>query len=182
MKLHLKNSQILYLDIQVKPKKKKPPPNRFPWYIFLVGLIGISIVFMAKRPFVVYDDNGQPQLSEWRKEKLEKELKNLEHAEQYVLLATMSGTYPCFSCIDKATIRLRKNQIWKYGITTKGKEGRYEENWLRTMNLKYVIQFEGTITECLREERIKIYNYAIHPENIIRKKPLIRPPGNKNDS
>jgi hypothetical protein len=45
--------------------------------------------------------------------------------------------------------------------------------------LQYVIQFEGTEEECLIREREKIYHYALLPENLARKIPLIRPPGNK---
>ncbi len=182
MILHLKNEHLLFAEIKTKPPPKTTTPNPYPWYILLFLLMGIAIVYMSKKPFIEYDDNGQPQLAEWRQEKLNKELEDLEEAEQYVLLASKSGIYPCYSCIDKTTIKLYVGQTWKYGITTKGKKGRYDDSWLKTMNLKYVIQFEGSISECLREERIKIYHYALHPENIVREKPLIRPPGNKNDS
>ena len=183
MILHLKNNLQFYSEIRIEPPKLPSSPNPLPFIIILmITIITLGIVYMGKKPFIEYDSEGNPKLAEWRKEKLIKELDDFESAEQYVLFASMSGVFPCYSCVGKKTIYLHTGQIWKYGITTKSQSGRYTNNWLEKMNLKYQIQFEGTIPECLREERIKIYSYAIHPENIIRKKPLIRPPGNKNDS
>jgi hypothetical protein len=48
-------------------------------------------------------------------------------------------------------------------------------------DLFFVTQFRGTYSECLKEEKRKIYLYALLPENQARRIPLIRPPGNKND-
>ncbi len=50
---------------------------------------------------------------------------------------------------------------------------------LNNTQLRFVVQAEGTEKEMLIEERNKIYSYAISSENLIRKEPLLLPPGNK---
>lgn len=45
----------------------------------------------------------------------------------------------------------------------------------------YLVQYKGSIQECLKQEKTKIFNYATLPENLKRETPIIRPPGNKID-
>ncbi|MEK7255177.1 MAG: hypothetical protein AAB316_10565 [Bacteroidota bacterium] len=130
--------------------------------------------------FLVLDKEGNPRLSEKRQKKLDKDPRNFEQAEQYVLLAGEDGWYPCFNCPGTQTIYLLKFQIWKYGVTTLGEKGRYGAS-LEGKELIYFIQLRATLPECLREERRKIIGYGVHPENLARDVPLIRPPGNKRD-
>ena len=68
--------------------------------------------------------------------------------------------YPCYSCVASKTIFLNKGETWKYGMTTKGKNGRYG-NKLEPLNLLYIVQFKGTIEQCLKEERRKIYRIRL---------------------
>jgi len=130
--------------------------------------------------FLDQDEDGNPILSEERQQKLDKELQELEEAEQYALVVERPGYYPCFSCTDANRIFLNKGETWKYGMTTKKESGRYGLS-LQGTGLAYVVQFVGNVQECLAEEKRKIFNYAVLPENIKRRKPLIRPPGNKID-
>jgi hypothetical protein len=111
---------------------------------------------------------------------MEKELWELENAEQYVLLARNSGHFPCYSCGRQAKIFLFAGEVWRYGVTRKGEKGRYSTG-LPHKELIYLIQYEGTLQDCLKQEKMKIYRYALLPENIKRTPPLIRPPGNKRD-
>ena len=173
-----KNERVIETFIPQKNPDSNSP-HLFP--LFLLLMITILAYNMAKKPFIEVDEKGTTKLAEWREEKLAKELDDLEEAEQYVLLARRSGMYPCFSCVGSNVIYLRRNQIYKYGFTTKGKRGRYQ-NSLEGKNLRYVVEYTGTITECMRQEKIKIYRYALLPENLERKTPLIRPPGNKQDN
>ncbi len=122
----------------------------------------------------------KPELAPWRKEKFERELQELDDAEQYVLMVRIPGTFPCYSCVDKTEIFLTAGEVWRYGVTRKGQDGRYRDG-LPYSNLVYLAQFQGTLQECLKEEKQKIYHYPLLPENLKRKKPLIRPPGNKRD-
>jgi len=171
-----------------KPKittTKKKIGNTFPQgpQLFIILLVSVLIgIILFARPFYEYDEEGNPQLAPWRADKLLKELSNLDEAEQYVLLARINGNYPCYSCEhNQAKIYLNRGEIWKYGTTTKGESGRYRKT-LEGMNLVYWTQFRGGLLECLKEEKIKIYYYALLPENLIRTIPLIRPPGNKQDN
>jgi len=121
-----------------------------------------------------------------RVQKLEKGLLKLENAEQYALKSIEKGDFDCFNCAalfyTNKRITLQKNDVWKYGVTELGqKERGYSDDWLIENSLKYIIQFQGNIKKCLVEERKNIFNYALLPENLERKRPIIRPPGNKND-
>ncbi|MEL7119451.1 MAG: hypothetical protein AAFO07_08425 [Bacteroidota bacterium] len=166
------------------PKKElKPVPNfkrklrNLRIWMLVIGCAALVIYFS----FIQKTLDGTYELSEQRKAKLEKELEELENAEQYVLLASQNGYYPCFSCVEKNTIFLNIGQVWRYGVTQKGERGRYGSSLLE-QRLLYVPQYQGLLQECLREEKIKIYNYALLPENLSRQLPLIRPPGNKQDN
>jgi len=152
------------------------------WFLILlaiVSLIGI-VAHWKEADFLDEDEAGKPILSEKRKEKLDKALKELDEAEQYVLLATREGYYPCYNCGDNLQIYLNVDEVWRYGSTRKKEIGRYGKS-LEGKNLLYVTEYVGTLTECEKRELEKIYNYATLPENLKRTKPLIRPPGNKID-
>mgnify|MGYP006309620395 CR=1 FL=1 len=141
---------------------------------------GGLVLLMSGEDFIIWRD-GKPALSPARKGKLDRELEAFENAEQYALIAEVPGQYPCFNCPEATEIFLLPGEVWKYGVTTKGREGRYVQG-LPFANLLYIIEFEGTLQKCLQEEKLKIYQYALLPENLKRKKPLIRPPGNKRDN
>lgn len=130
--------------------------------------------------FLEFNENGRPILAPFRRAKLERELSELENAEQYALLAARAGDYPCYNCPGKSTIFLESGMVFKYGVTRKGEDLRYG-TWHIDHHLLYVIQFTGTWQDCLAEEKRKIYYYATLPENLRRAVPLIRPPGNKID-
>ncbi|HOY21386.1 MAG TPA: hypothetical protein PLC89_28995 [Haliscomenobacter sp.] len=127
-----------------------------------------------------WDESGIPKLTEKRQKKLEKAVRELEKAEQYALLVEIPGYYPCYSCKDTSHIFLNISELWRYGSTVKKEEGRYRKT-LKRKGLAYRTQFVGNIFECKKQELIKIYNYPTLPENLRRKVPLIRPPGNKID-
>ena len=159
------------------------PPPRLPILVLVLlaagTALGTLLLFAGEQDFLVRK-NGEPELSPTRQAKMDRELEALENAEQYALLAGTSGYFPCYSCGTESRIFLHFGEVWRYGTTGKGQEGRYPDG-LPAGNLAYVTQFRGTLQECLREEKIKIYSYAVLPENLKRHQPLIRPPGNKMD-
>jgi len=173
------NSDI-YDSLTVIKKNKKKQPSPTSLFIGLVILVVVFILYNSK-PFIEYDENSNPILAPWREEKLIKAIEDLNEAEQYVLTAKLSTFYPCYSCAKSTTIYLEKGMVYKYGFTTKGQLGRYK-NSLQGKNLLYFTQLKGTIEACMKEERRKIYYYALLPENLSRANPLIRPPGNKQDN
>ena len=137
-------------------------------------------VLMGEQDFIIWKD-GEPDLAPWRKAKLEQELEELDSAEQYVLFVRIPGYYPCYSCFGEEEIFLNLGEIWKYGVTSKQEKGRYPQG-LPVYGLEYKIQYEGPTIECYKQEKIKIYYYALLPENLRRARPLKRPPGNKRDN
>lgn len=130
---------------------------------------------------IIRNPDGTYRLHPKRSEKLHRDTLNLESSEQYALRATTSKYYPCLSCPYRDSIFLYTNEVWKYGTTINGQNKRYG-NSLYAQSLFYEVEFRGTIDECLKQERIKIIRYPLLPENIKRKNPIARPPGNPNDN
>jgi hypothetical protein len=166
----------------IKPVEPEQEPKRphFFWVVLILFLI--LFAFWKGVDFLIIDDDGAVQLAPERQDELDRRLKNLQKAEQYVLIARYGGVYPCFNCGTASTIRLLKGEIWKYGTTLQNGRSRYSSSWLGKSNLVYITEYEGTPVECLELEALKIYKYAILPENTKRAKPIIRPPGNKVDN
>jgi len=156
--------------------------RKWPWLALALAVLGVWALARPHpgAPFIHFDDDGQPTLSPERRGKRDSTIRKLDNAEQYALLAARTAWFPCFSCPGKDSIFLTPGQVWRYGVTMNGEKGRYPVS-LVALNLGYQIQFVGGLEDCLREEQRKIFNYALLPENIIRPRPLIRPPGNKQD-
>ncbi|MEI6410452.1 MAG: hypothetical protein WCR52_13775 [Bacteroidota bacterium] len=121
----------------------------------------------------------EPQLNPKEAAKLQKRLTEIDEAEQYALIANEDGWYPC-NHPGRATFHLLPGEVWKYGTTTKGQFGRYNIRYLEEKNVSYIIQFKGTIGECLKEEQRKLFSYPYLPENLVRPEQnrLPRPPYN----
>lgn len=149
-------------------------------------LIGSYQLFLGKEGQaspIVEDDEGNVTLSPERQAKLDKELEEIDNAEQYALFATLNGYYPCFTCPDgSGRIYLYVGEVWKYGVTRVGEKRRYPNQNYGAPNVAYVTQFRGTYTECLKMEKTKIYSYPLLPEARKRDVILVRPPGNANDN
>ena len=161
-----------------EPTQIKPEPRRKPMFVWLLA----AAAFMAAvLPFdeVVEWVGGEPQLKKKREKQLAKEQREIDEAEQYALLALTSKHYPCLRCLTPV-IFLRKGEVWKYGVTRKGEKGRYTVNYLEQNHLEYFVQFRGTLSDCLKEEKAKIFRYPLLPENLARPKSerLATPPGN----
>jgi hypothetical protein len=144
--------------------------NRKAIALFSVIPLALVLWFLPKERVLKRDKEIEHILS--------KEYEN-DFCVQYALVATEEGYFPCYSCAG-CQIYLYPGEIWKYGKTCKGESGRYP-NGFPVPNLKFVIQFEGTESACLVEEKRKIYAYEYLPECQKRNIKLLRPPGNKID-
>jgi hypothetical protein len=184
--------------LQPEPKPETTSHNRFiP--IGLLAVLFLLAYYYLYRPgpenivtdqkklnwddVAFIDEHGETQLKEWRTQDLERQVEELEQAEQYVLLAVEDGFYICYHCGSRICY-LQKGMVWKYGVTRKGMSGRYKTKWLISMKLTYKTQFMGTYQECLIQEKSKILLYPLHHDNMVRNisERLARPPGNKNDN
>lgn len=156
------------------PATKKKSPSLF---IVCVGLL--LIVCALKWSDVIEYINGEPQLTPKHQQQLKKKLSELEDAEQYALVAMTDGWYPCLHS-GRALYHLHTGEVWKYGVTTKGERGRYTTEFLQENGVLYIIQFKGSMTECLQEEQRKLFSYPLLPENLARLQldRLARPPYN----
>jgi hypothetical protein len=143
----------------------------------VVAILLIALVIFTKVDFSA--ESKVPTLSPQEEAKLQKRLKEIDDAEQYALVAIIDGWYPC-NHPGRTTFYLLAGEVWKYGTTTKGKFGRYGFNYLEATNVSYIVEFRGTISECLKEEQRKLFNYPYLPENMVRplENRLPRPPYN----
>ena len=75
---------------------------------------------------------------------------------------------------------LHVGEVWKYGTTIKGQRGRYSSQFFEENAVSYIVEFRGTMGECLQQEQIKLYSYPVLPENLARPEEmrLLRPPNN----
>lgn len=144
-------------------------------------VFGIVILVLAAMTFwkVVEWINGEPALTTKRQDELKKQIEEIEDAEQYALKAEVSGRYDCYFCPGRK-IFLNAFSIWKYGVTRKGEKVRYSKDFFGKGMLRYEVQFRGDYAQCLIEEKRKLFNYPLLPENLQRPDSLklVLPPGN----
>ncbi len=161
-----------------KKQVQEPEPETSKLrYLLLASSVLLIIVLIEK--LVLESSGGAPKLSPKEKEKLEKRLREIDESEQYALIAMEDGWYPCLHS-GRTTYFLRAGEVWKYGVTSKGQFGRYTATFLFENRVSYLPEFEGTFSECLKQEQIKLYNYPHLPENLARDPAnrLPRPPYN----
>lgn len=172
----------------LKPKVKTPeqtpePVNRpgakawFWWILFAT----IGIFAAINWDDYVVEKDGKLELAPKRKEKLERELEQIDNAVQYALIVDIAGYFPCLNCDGRSTIFLNVDETWKFGTTRVGEKERYKSNPF-DQRLSFEGQFFGNYAECLKVEKTKIYTYILLPENQKREIPLVRPPGNPYDN
>ena len=142
------------------------------WFVFLV----LAALSFEK---VVEWVEGTPRLADKHRKQLEKHLAEIEDAEQYALKAEVSGWYDCILCPGGRAF-LNAWETWKYGVTRKGENVRYSKDFLGKGMLRYEVQFRGDYAQCLIEEKRKLFNYPLLPENLQRPDSLklVLPPGN----
>ncbi len=162
------------------PEQPNPKPHRRLWWLLIVFVTTIYAAFNVEDFDFLIEKDGQYELAPQRKGKLQKELEEIDNAEQYVIIATKAGFYPCYNCGQSTMIFLNVGEVWKYGVTRIGQDRRYRKLEI-PKGLTYLKEYVGDTGTCLKLEKIKIYNYALLPENLQRSTPLIRPPGNRVD-
>lgn len=153
------------------------PPQRPWWSKWLIA--GLVLMALSWIDVIEWTEDG-PRIKSFWKNRLDKDQRELEEAEQYVLVARSAGMYPCYRCPSQQFF-LNAGEIWKYGVTRKGARGRYSERFLMANNLNYRVQLVGDYAMCLMAEKGKLYNYPLLPENLSRLDSLrlLFPPGNQ---
>ena len=148
-------------------------------YLPLIGMAIVLFLVAFLLRMGSSHEEGTPALSPQEEAKLQKRLKEIDDSEQYALVATEDGWYPCLHS-GRKSFYLRAGEVWKYGITSKGKLGRYTPSFMLKNKVSYIAQFNGNFAECLKQEQIKLYNYPYLPENLSRpaSERLPRPPYN----
>ncbi len=168
------------IELQESLKKtKKSSKNPKPKFYILAFLLTVGLVL-----FAISKEREQKRDKEIDKilQKPDKEkYSNDDVCEVYALIAEADGWYPCYNCGVETKIFLHKGEVWKYGKTCLGQNGRYP-NGFPSEGLDYKIIKTGTEKECLILEKQLIYAYPTLPECLKRSIVLLRPPGNKIDN
>jgi hypothetical protein len=122
--------------IQAEPEPDQEPNNSKKYLLLVIfcTILGF-LAYWKGVDFLVPDADGNPKLAPKREEEYEKRIKRLNEAEQYALLATNSGFYPCFNCENDHTIFLNIGEVWKYGVTIQGQNRRYTASALIKLKL-----------------------------------------------
>lgn len=147
--------------------------------MLLIGIAFLVCMAALKWTDVVEWFEGEWRLKPKREAERDKQIKNIDAAEQYALVADVSGYYECLHCPTKR-IYLKSNEVWKYGVTNQGERQRYTTQFLEQRGLRYLVQLRGTYSQCLMEEKRKLFQYPLLPENLARPDSLklALPPGN----
>jgi len=173
------------IDTDLQSKKTCFSLGKPLLFLLMTLLLFTFTILFSKRTFeevVIYDKEGKPQLAPERLEKLKEDTTSVNKCHQYSLFATKSDWYPCYTCMDTSFVFLLRGEVWRYGKHCPKDRPRYSDDLLKSMKLKYKIEFKGNLLQCTKMEKQKIYTYPLLPENLKRKKPLGHPAGNKNDN
>lgn len=156
---------------------KQEPETSENKFLLLATTVIIALILVRSLNFEKLW--GEYKLSPIEEEKLYKRLREIDESEQYALLAIEDSWYPCLHK-GRTTCFLKKGEVWKYGVTSKGQTGRYPDAFLIKNRVSYFIQYSGTFSECLKQEQIQLFNYPYLPENLARDpvERLPRPPYN----
>lgn len=135
--------------------------------LLLVGLF----LFAAYRYFTDgYYWNGEKwTIREDYRERVIGKMESFDDCVVYYLIARTAGYYPCRHC-DRETFYLLAGETWKIGNSCNEQE-RYDEDWLKKMNMDMKIVYEGDLTGAAKEEVRHIANYGSMPENMSRPDP-----------
>lgn len=164
---------------QAKTIGTKVPGTRSTGLSPVIGVIVLSASAALVWRGYFSGENQAPERNLPERTKLQGRLQENDDSEQYALLANADGWYPC-NHAGRIGCYLLAGEVWKYGTTTKGQLGRYNFKYLQQMEVSYFVQFQGTLSECLKEEQRKLFHYPYLPENMARPAPdrLPRPPFN----
>jgi hypothetical protein len=153
--------------------------NRWIRSLLLWSVASLLLMAALQWADVVEWVDGEWRLKPQRETERDRQIRKIDEAEQYALVADISGYYACLQCPAKR-IFMKANEVWKYGVTNQGEKQRYTTQFLRQRRLRYLVQLRGTYSQCLVEEKRKLFEYPLLPENLARPDSLKRilPPGN----
>lgn len=166
------------------PEPQEGRDNRRALLVVYMLITAVLVVLMALDwKEVVRWVGDTAEVSPEHLRKLDKEIREIEYADQYVLRAQVDGWYECLTCASKK-IFLHAGEVWKYGVTRMGMSGRYGSEYLAQKNVAFFVQFSGDYAQCLIEEKKKLYFYPVLPENLARADSLrlTYPPGNSRSN
>ena len=164
-------------------KERKRKRKRRHLLTAALGLGFLCILFSLPQ-FIEIDEDGNYRLSAQRQREYQEKPARSERVEVYRLTATRTGLYDCLRCTGITKIQLQAGEVWKYGITRKGKS-RYPASFYAQNHLLYQIIKITDILEAEQLERKLIISYPLLPEAQTRMARhgifLKRPPGNTKD-
>lgn len=159
-------------------KKNRKPIGALLW----LALIGIALSYwlLTDKKFedvITTDSDGNLVLSEERQAELaQRQRKNSEEAEQYILIALAPGYRLCYLC-PEGKAWLEAGEIAKIGVSTNGRR-RYSRKFYRRHNVDYATEYIGDLVTARNREIARLGAYPLLPENLKREYKLLYPPLN----
>lgn len=159
----------MFNPIPMVKQHSPPPPKSSPWPPGItILLLALAMAALKWEDVARLLKDGNWGLAQERQEELEDTLERNENAEQYVLIATVSGWYECYLC-EEGKYWLNEGEIAKIGITTNPAE-RYSQQWLKDHRVNYHVETEGDLAAVRKAEIERIASYPFTPENMKRPK------------
>ncbi|HMQ49893.1 MAG TPA: hypothetical protein PKA00_20765 [Saprospiraceae bacterium] len=164
------------------------------YFLFALGLLCSGFLMLMSLPksweaSVQQNEDGSYSLSKARQEAIDQKKERILQQEVYMLVAAENGIYFCKHCVNQ-NFFLYKGEVYKYGTTGNGKNGRgYSESWQMQNKLVFVhLGFGDESTVKIKQAEL-LGVYPLLPENMSRpnkgdfkSKPhwhrLVLPPGN----
>lgn len=126
------------------------------------------MAFKHYEDVVIEDPDGLVRIRRERLKDLQRKQQELE--EEYVcykLIANMNKYYDCPICFMNKFFLLEE-EIIKYGITSKGEEGRYGNKYLIEQQISFIAIDSGSLQDMRALELELIGLYPLKEENQVR--------------
>lgn len=174
----LKKSGLKVIPGQGK-KERNNRPKPIIWFLLVLGCLIVYSVYNSQgyEEVVTTDSEGNPVLTPDRQAEIaRRQNKNIEEAEQYVLIAIAPGYRECYLC-PGGKVWLEAGEIAKIGISTNSKN-RYSIEYYEHHGVFYQMEYRGDLTTAKNREIGRLGSYPLLPENLKRKNKLLYPPLN----
>lgn len=149
------------------------------WLLFFPTVLAIYLVHNARsyEEVITTTSDGEQALTPERKAEIsDRQRKNAEQAEQYVLRAVAPGYRTCYLC-PEGRVWLEAGEIAKIGVSTEGQR-RYVAEFYEQHGVYYVAEYRGDLTTAKNRELARLGGYPLLPENQKRTTKLLYPPLN----
>jgi hypothetical protein len=162
----------------VAPRRRYGSHRPRLWLLLFLAAAAVYLIHNARsyEDVVTATTDGAALTPERKAEISERQRKNTDQAEQYVLRAVAPGYRTCYLC-PEGRVWLEAGEIAKIGVSTDGQR-RYTAEFYEQQGVYYVAEYRGDLTTAKNRELARLGSYPLLPENQKRTTKLLYPPLN----